>query len=287
MPLSIQIVTPPIIEPVTLNLAKQHLRVDFDDDDVLISAYIIAARQYCEKYTRRAFFNQTWLRTLDYFPLWYSQNGTVNPAYRADWPYYADFWARITIDLPTPRTIGVTQITYLDTFGNLNTLPPAAYNVDTTSVPARIVPSQGTYWPTVMTYQPGSVRITYTAGSYVQKVTETFTVPAAAPYTYTLLQSLQLPVTAVDSVLDANGNTPTYTYSAGVLTLTAASAGLTYTVTYWVGSAPQTIVMAMLLLIAHWYEHREGASELNLKNIPLGVSMLLDTEKLQVWNYRP
>jgi hypothetical protein len=284
MPLSIQLVAPPIVEPVTLALAKQHLRVDFPDDDTLITAYIIAARQYCEKYTRRAFFNQTWLRTLDYFPLWYSQNGTVNPAYRADWPYYADFWARITIDLPTPRTIAVSSITYVDTNGNLNTLPPAAYNVDTTSVPARVVPSQGTYWPTVMTYQPGSVRITYVAGSYVQKVTETFTASSAAPYTYTLVQS---PVTALDSVVDASGNSPAFTYSAGVLTLPAASAGLTYSVTYWVGTVPQTIVLAMLLLIGHWYEHREEASELNLKNIPSGVAMLLDTEKLQVWNYRP
>lgn len=284
MPLSLQLVTPPIVEPVTLALAKLQCKVDYDDDDLLFSAYITAARQYCEKYTHRAFLPQTWLRTLDYFPLWYGQNGTVNPAYRADWPYYADFWARITIDLPMPRTLSVSSITYVDTLGNLNTLPPAAYNVDTTSMPARIVPSQGTYWPTVMTYQPGSVKITFVAGSYVQEVTETFTVPATAPYTYTPLQS---PVAGVASVLDSSGNTPAYSLANGALTFQPASAGLEYTVTYYVGSVPQTIVLAMLLLISHWYEHREEASELNLKNIPLGVNALLDTERMMVWNYRP
>jgi hypothetical protein len=284
MPLSLQIVTPPIVEPVTLAFAKQHLRVDFTDDDTLITAYITAARQYCEKYTRRAFFTQSWLRTLDYFPLWYSQNGTVNPAYRADWPYYADFWARITIDLPMPRTISVTNITYVDSLGNLNTLPPDAYDVDTTSMPARIVPSQGSYWPTVMTYQPGSVRINFVAGSYVQTVTETFSVPSTTPYTYAPLQS---PVTAVNSIVDDSQNAVPYTLQNGILTFQAASAGASYTLGYQVGCIPQTIVMAMLLLVAHWYEHRESASELNLKNIPLGVNALLDTEKLLVFGYRP
>ncbi|MBB6144721.1 putative phiE125 gp8 family phage protein [Silvibacterium bohemicum] len=225
MPLSLQLVTPPAAEPVSLSLAKQHLRVDFSDDDVLIAALITAARQYCEKYTHRAFFNQTWLRTLDYFPLWYNPDGTVNPRYRSDWPYYADFWGRIAIDLPRPRTVSVTSITYVDPTGTTQTLDPSTYVVDTTSMPARIVPAKGFYWPSVNVYQPGGVKITYVAGSYGDGV-------------------------------DVN-------------------------------TCPQTIVMAMLLLIAHWYEHREGSSELNLKNIPLGVQALLDTEKLQVFEYRP
>ena len=68
--LNIQLITPPVAEPVTLELAKQHLRVDFDDDDGYITGLITAARQYCEKVTRRAIFNQTWCRTMDFFPVW-------------------------------------------------------------------------------------------------------------------------------------------------------------------------------------------------------------------------
>jgi hypothetical protein len=44
--------------------------------------------------------------------------------------------------------------------------------------------------------------------------------------------------------------------------------------------------MAILLLVSHWYEHREEVSELSLKNIPLGVNALLDTERIRMFSYR-
>jgi len=221
-PLSIQLVTGPAVEPVSLDLAKSHLRVDYSDDDLLIGIYIVAARAYCEKYTHRAFFNQTWLRTMDFFPLAWGVNGTVNPADRGDWPFA--FWSRLTIDLPRASLVSVSSITYLDATSTVQTLDPSTYTVDTTSTPGRITPSQGGFWPEVSIFQPGSVRITFVAGSYGDGV-------------------------------DVN-------------------------------TCPATIVMAMLLLIAHFYEHREASSEIALKNIPLGVNALLDTEKITMWGYR-
>lgn len=58
-------ITPPAIEPVTLEEAKQHLRVDGNEEDSLIAALITAARQKAEDYTRRAFITQTWELALD------------------------------------------------------------------------------------------------------------------------------------------------------------------------------------------------------------------------------
>ena len=55
----LRLVTPPAVEPVTLEEAKQHLRVDGNEDDSLINALITAARQKAEEYTRRAFITQT------------------------------------------------------------------------------------------------------------------------------------------------------------------------------------------------------------------------------------
>ena len=40
-------------ELISLETAKSHLRVEFDDDDALISGLIIAAREYTEKFLNK------------------------------------------------------------------------------------------------------------------------------------------------------------------------------------------------------------------------------------------
>lgn len=42
-------------EPVTLEFLKQHLRLDFDTDDNLVSTYLIAARQELEQWSQLSF----------------------------------------------------------------------------------------------------------------------------------------------------------------------------------------------------------------------------------------
>jgi uncharacterized phiE125 gp8 family phage protein len=284
--LSTQIVTPPIVEPITLAFAKQQLRVDFEDDDAIISALITAARQHCEKKTRRAFFNQTWVRTLDFFPLYGHAQATRTPTERDNWPYGTWYWDKVTIDLPYPRTISVSSITYLDDDADEQTLSTTGYNVDYTSLPARISPAQGLFWPILNNYIPGNIRITFVAGSYVRAVTgETFTLPAMAPYTYTPAQS---PVTAITSVLDGESQTPEYTFEDGVLTFEAASAGLSYTLDYYVGDCPQTIIQAMILLIKFWYQHSITAPTPGAVPTPIdkAVDALLGNYIVNVIEYR-
>ena len=46
------------LEPVRLSEAKQHLRVDFAEDDALISALIAAAREYAEQFCGRSFIEK-------------------------------------------------------------------------------------------------------------------------------------------------------------------------------------------------------------------------------------
>ena len=66
--MSYQITVQPSSEPVTLQEAKDHLRVDFSDEDDYINTLIKSARGYCEKYTNKVFITQTWRQNLDYFP---------------------------------------------------------------------------------------------------------------------------------------------------------------------------------------------------------------------------
>jgi uncharacterized phiE125 gp8 family phage protein len=166
MLLNYTLVTGPTAEPVALAMARNQCRVDFDDDDDYLTMLIVAAREYCEIYTQRAIFSQTWQRTLDNFPIWWNANGTVNPVDAASWPYFSDIWGKLTIDLPMAKATSITSITYTDISGTSKTLDPTMYKADFTSTPCRIVPAAGNSWPEALTYLPGSVVITYVAGCY-------------------------------------------------------------------------------------------------------------------------
>lgn len=71
------------VEPITLAEAKMHLRVDHDDEDSLIEAYLAAARTHCERFTGLSFVEQTVkavfrkeeAHTLYLWPLYIPSNG--------------------------------------------------------------------------------------------------------------------------------------------------------------------------------------------------------------------
>ena len=310
MPLSLELIRGPYVEPVTLLQAKQQCVVDPGNtaDDGLLTGYIIAARRYCEANAFRAFFNQRWVRTLDHFPLWFN-DGTVNPAYRKNWPYYSDFWNRISIDIPKPSTLSLDSVTYVDQNGELQTLSPSAYYCDLTSKPARLVPSSGNYWPTTLTYAPGSVRVAFTAGSFDRKFTDELVV-AAGPYgesgTIVLSQAAQIeagilaqasgfPVVEPNATLltspvalaDVNGNPVPFTIEGGVLTVDAANIGFTLTATYYAGTCPMEVQQASLLLVSHQYSNRDATSPVTLQDNKYGAERLLDDVRIEVQGYRP
>ena len=68
MKTSYQITVEPATEPVTLVEVKEHLRVDFSDEDDYINTLITTARKYCESYTNKVFITQTWRQNMAYFP---------------------------------------------------------------------------------------------------------------------------------------------------------------------------------------------------------------------------
>lgn len=287
--LNYSLVSPPAVEPISLSLAKKQLRVDSPDDDYLISTYVSVARDFCERYCNRAFYPQSWQLALDSFP-YGDYRSTIPIDQRSPWNYSA-YWNDLAIRLPKPMCLGVTSLTYLDASGVLQTLNPNLYDVDITSRPARIVPAMGQTWPLTQFYLPGSIQVLYQAASYVLNVTENVALKAvsgASTFAGTLLKQML----SIVSVKDTNGNPLTYTQSPvldsnGDLTsqtqLTFASdpTGGVAVVSYQGGIMPPTIVMAMLLIIGHLYEHREENSEINLKTLPLGVVNFLRPHKFE------
>jgi uncharacterized phiE125 gp8 family phage protein len=121
----LKLVTPPEIEPVTIEEAKAHLRLEGDADDGYPSALITAARERVELFLRRALITQVFECTIDDFP-----------AYDR------------AIDLPRPPLQSVQWIKYLDTAGVLQTLDPGIYTVDTSSNEiGRIALAWNRFWP--------------------------------------------------------------------------------------------------------------------------------------------
>ena len=127
----------PAAEPVTLAEAKLHCKVDVADDDALITALIVAARQQAEHRTGRALVTQQWEYTLERFP------------------------ARI--ELPRPALVSVQSVKYLDDNCALQTLASTEYQVVISELVGYLQPAYGKSWPPCRV-QPDSVVIAYTAG---------------------------------------------------------------------------------------------------------------------------
>jgi uncharacterized phiE125 gp8 family phage protein len=150
-----RLITGPAAEPITLDEAKNHLRVDFSDDDDLISAIITAARVYCEQWTQRAFVTQTWELVIDSFP------GSGVRTSTSSVPTFSSSSGEIL--LPFPPLQSVVSVKYDDAAGNEQTLGALDYDVDNVSQPGWVVPSSsgwpGSIWPGI-----NSVRVRYVAG---------------------------------------------------------------------------------------------------------------------------
>jgi len=166
--MGIRVITPPAVEPVTLDEAKLHAKVDLSDDDALFTILISSARAHGEGITRRAFVEQTVELTLDHFPGGYvvnTSNGVypgypqilVNPQRRV--------YSRQAIELPRPPLQSVTSVKYTDINGVVQTLDPSLYSVINTSDtnPPTIVPIFGTVWPVAQNI-PNAVVIQYVVG---------------------------------------------------------------------------------------------------------------------------
>jgi uncharacterized phiE125 gp8 family phage protein len=164
MPNALRMMVGPSVEPISLPMAKAHLRVDYVEEDLLIEALIGAAREYAENYCNRAFYNQTWQLTLDAFPS-VSSFSSIPPSGLETWLTTGPFFDAFAIKLPIGYVDSITSITYFDGT-SIQTLPPAAYATDLNSTPARIMTVTGKSWPYPAIYTPGTVKVTYVAASY-------------------------------------------------------------------------------------------------------------------------
>jgi uncharacterized phiE125 gp8 family phage protein len=104
----LRVITPPASEPVSLDLAKRHCRIDTDADDELIEMYVTSARMWAETFLNRALFTQklqyniTWAPPPTATPL-VPQSLIVFPL---NWPPLV----KRPIELPRAPAVSVEQI---------------------------------------------------------------------------------------------------------------------------------------------------------------------------------
>lgn len=152
------LVTAPQSEPISLQQAKLHLRLDdiggSHPDDTLITSLITAVRQFAEQQTRRSLITQTWRYTCDSFP--YGQLSAT--------PWLREFSIPDNaICLEKGPITAITSITYTDTSGVTQPLADTEYTADLTGPLVRVAPKFGKVWPPTLP-QIGAVQVNFTAG---------------------------------------------------------------------------------------------------------------------------
>lgn len=140
--MALRLITAPATEPISIDEARDHLRVSDDAQDLVLESMIQAARQQVELLAGRALITQTWRLSLDAFPV-----GA----------------GKIELSKCPLGDTDAMVVKYVDTAGVTQTLASAAYQVDAESEPARLLPAYGTSWPGTRDV-PNAVTVEYVAG---------------------------------------------------------------------------------------------------------------------------
>lgn len=153
--MALKLITASSNYPVSLEEAKAHLNVDFNDDDELIDIYRKAATEEAERFTGQALIDQTWDMILDAFPVG-------------------------AISIPKPPLIELVGLFYRDSAGVEQEFAGAGYILDQGSdrEKARLTLAYGGTWPTPQAVA-NAVRLRFRTGYVDEDVSP---VSGAVPY---------------------------------------------------------------------------------------------------------
>lgn len=140
--MGLTLVAAPELQPVSLELAKAHLRIDSTAEDIVVQGMIDAATQMVDGPDGNfglALLTQTWDLWLGEFPC-----GSV-------------------IELPLRPVQTITYLQYTDSDGVLQTVDTDDYVLDSKSMPPLIVPAYGASWEATQDIR-NAVNVRFVAG---------------------------------------------------------------------------------------------------------------------------
>lgn len=138
--MSYQVTTAATAEPLTLDFVKDWLKVDFADDDAIITAIIKGARSAVENYTGRVLMLQTVEKTFDQFP---------------------DY--NCSLELESAPVHEVLSVKYLDEDGNEATWADGNYKVTVQNDITLVTPKNTQSFPTVLS-EVAAITVEYRLG---------------------------------------------------------------------------------------------------------------------------
>jgi hypothetical protein len=293
-----------VAEPVTLDEAKNFLRVTIDDDDALITSLIVAAREACEAFTDRSFCIKGYRQSLDSFPYFTDtmlSQMAYPPSYYSLPRYSTTLWNYSQmIKLFRPPLVSVDRITYLSSKDKqyhdlvpspLPWYPGRQYNAASVSpvVPADQV-TDNLGQPNNPQVNPGNIQVCITSG-----------ISASDPPDWNpVVGGITTESTGVQWI--NNGPAPNGEFGTFLVDKDSEPArifpgppGNFWPPVLYVPNAvqihfragysldgslvPKGIKTAMLLLIANYYENREAAMPGMYMEVPNHIKMLL-------WSHR-
>ena len=130
--MSMQLITEPVIEPVTLDEAKLFLRIDTPDDDVLLASLITASRRLIEQATRNCLLQQTWRFGFDVWP------------------------SSLMLRLPLAPLLSLSAVTVMDGAGNRMAQNLANFQINPTSMPPTV---QSKSMPPISAASEGGIQL--------------------------------------------------------------------------------------------------------------------------------
>jgi uncharacterized phiE125 gp8 family phage protein len=135
--MALMLTSAPAVEPVTVNEAKAHLRVDGSAEDTLIASLILTSRLHIETALGLALITQSWRLTLDAWP------------------------AARELALPLRPLQAVDEVRVLSAGGDPTVVAASQYLIDVASVPPRLIRRSALPAPDEMA---AGIEIDFTAG---------------------------------------------------------------------------------------------------------------------------
>lgn len=148
------VITAPASEPVSLALAKAHLRIDHDAEDTLITGWVKAARELTELYTGKRWITQSLRLTL------------------SEWPIDCTSGIDGAIRLPVDPVSAITLFQYFDAAGVEQTLTSSDYQTWFDHGPPLVCPAIGERWPDLQSGKVAPIKLEFTAGVSAGSVPE-------------------------------------------------------------------------------------------------------------------